>query len=92
MTVCGTPGTVHGVLTLHEKRELKQDTEECCYTLSAAGAVTPTPMIDCQNTKMDVVREMSDKFKVSMNVKQQQTIYEVINMFMPSLLVFQASF
>lgn len=30
-----------GCWPLHEKKELKQDTEECCYTLSAAGAVPP---------------------------------------------------
>lgn len=65
-----------GCWPLHEKKELKQDTEECCYMLSAARAVPPLT-INCQNTKMDVVREMSDKFKVSMNVKQQQPIYDI---------------
>lgn len=43
------------------------------HAISCRGG--PPPTIDCQNTKMDVVREMSDKFKVSMNVEQQQTTY-----------------
>lgn len=85
MTVWGTRRNgARGCWPLHEKKELKQDTEECCYTLSAAGVVPPHDRLSKhQNGCSD-----GNEWQVQgvMDVKQQQPIYEVINMFTPSPL------